>query len=387
DAPRDAAQDATADATRDAAADAIVLTGRHAFDVNVVLAVTPSTSLPSGPTSFPTTAHATLVLDASAGWLLIGAVGQGSSAAATASGSALSIAAPVSLAVPFSGACDGRATLRFATLAVTVDGAGRLHGTGSGLASYIVGDLGYNQAFTATLDGLPDATPPSLPLDTAGVLDPLASARFAVSEPLPAGAKAQLVAADGSLFDLSPEMSSDGSPAFVTAFRVPVALAFGASYQVVLDQMVDFAGNQALPPKTPLATLAAPALLTDGGFETTTGLDTSLISSGGDLPVISGTKSLYLDPGMFAWQGSAVSFRLAVHPGDRAVRFSYRVASSYQSGIFYGAIVIGSAGAPIASLATLPQGTPTTMLTRSNGTTVTLGPVSSFELPLPDASA
>jgi len=383
DATSDAARDATSDAARDATVDAVVLTGRHAFDVTAKLAVTPSQS--GGSSSFPTTAHATLVLDATAGWLLIGAGGQGSSTATTASGGTVSIATPVSLAVPFSGACDGQATLRFATLAVTVDGDGRLHGAGSGLASYIVGDVGYSQAFTATLDGLPDATPPSLPIDTAGVLDPLAPARFAVSEPLPPSSKAHLVGADGSLVDLWPEVPSDASPAFITAFRVPFALAYGASYQVVVDQMVDFAGNQALPPKTALSTLTAPALLTDGGFETTTGLDASLISSGGDLPVISGTKSFYLNASV--WQGSTVSFRLAVHPGDKVVHFSYRVTSTYPSGSFYGAIVIGSAGAPVASLATLPLGTPTTTVTRSDGSTLTIGPVSTLELTLPDATA
>src|SRR6185312_9318646 len=266
DATADAARDATADAARDATADAVVLTGRHAFDVNVVLAVTPSSSSSGGFVSFPTTAQATLILDASAGRLLIGAAGQGSSAATTATGGAVAIAAPVSLAVPFSTACGSQATLHFATLVVTVDGAGRLHGTGTGTTVYVVGDIGYNQTFTATLDGLPDVTPPSLPVDTAGVLDPLAPARFAVSEPVPAGTKAQLVASDGSVVDLAPDGPSDGSPAFVTAFRVPGVLAFGASYRVVLDQLVDFAGNQALPPNAPLVTGAAPALLTDGGF-------------------------------------------------------------------------------------------------------------------------
>lgn len=380
----DASADAARDAVSDGASDAAGLTGRRAFDVTVTLTAA-SPSFPSGPNSFPTSAKATVVVDTTAGWLLMGGVGQGSTTTIAATGDKLAIAAPVTLVVPFANACNGGITLNFASLELAVDSSGRLQGTGTGQASYITGDVGYNQTFTATLDGAPDATPPSLVLGT-GVLDPLAPARLAASEPLPPGTKARLVAADGSIVELSPEVPAVAAPAFVVAFRVPFALSFGGSYQVALDQMADFAGNHAVATQAPpLVTPAAPALLTDGGFESTTGMDSALISAGGDLPVISGTKSYYLPAG--TWQAGSVTFRLPVHAGDQAVHFSYRVVSMYQSAGFYGAIVVASAGAPIASLSQLPMGTPTTTVTSASGGTLTVGLVSTLDLTLPDASA
>jgi hypothetical protein len=389
DAPRDggadAATDAAPDARSDATPDAPVLTGRQAFDVTLNLTFMPPSSA-SGYSAFPTTAQASVVVDATAGWLLIGGGGQGSAAMTSGTGEMRAVAAPVSLFVPVPGACSG-GTLAFETLQVSVDAAGHLHGTGAGTASYITGDVGYSEKFTATLEGLPDTTPPSLLLGSVSPVDPLAPGRFAASEPLPPGTKAQLVAADGTVVDLSPDVSANASPAFITGFRLPFTLAFAASYQVAFDQLIDFAGNRAVPPAAaPLTTAPAPALLADGTFETTTGLDSGLISSTGDLPVISGTKSYYLDSAQ--WTGASVTFRLPVHAGDKAVRFAYRVASTYQSVGFYGAIVVGSAGATaINALSQVAAGTPTTMVTRANGTTLTLGPVSTVELALPDPGA
>ena len=94
-----------------------------------------------------------------------------------------------------------------------------------------------------------------------------------------------------------------------------------------------------------------------------------------------------MDPTPFS--GQTTTFRLAVHPGDKAVRFAYRVATTYQvaGGGFYGSVVIGSVGSKIASLSFLPAGTPTTTVTRTTGGTLTVGPVATAELALPDPGA
>jgi hypothetical protein len=381
---RDAGRD---DGATDVTPDAAPVGGRHAFDVTVKLAFTSPLSAGTFGTDFPTSATATLVVDTTAGWLVIGGEGQGSTAMIAASGSALVLATPVTLYVPFSGACNGVATLDLSALSVTIGPDGKLHGTATGTARYLVGDVGYNQALTATLDGVPDMTRPALPIRTAGVLDPLAPARFAVSEPLPAGAKAQLVAFDGVAVELIPEMSQTGAPVIVTAFRVPSVLPFGGSYRLALDQVVDFAGNQAAQQQSPpLGTLAAPPLLADGGFETTPvgAMGDATVFAAGDLPVISGAQSLYLSPGY----GQSLTFRLLVTPGSRSVFFSYRVTSTYDTVAgFFGTIVVGSAGSSIGSRSQLPVGTPTTKISQTGGTTLTIGPVSTAELSLPDPRA
>lgn len=230
DAPGRPRSDAAIDVTPDAGP----LAGRYAFDVTVKLTFT-SPPAAGAFVTFPTSAMATLVLDTTAGWLVLGGEGQGSRSAIAVTGTAVAALAPVTLYVPFSYACNGVATLQFSALNMTVGVDGRLHGTASGTASYIASDTGIDQALAATLDGVPDTTRPALPIRTAGVLDPLAPARFAVSEPLPAGAKAQLVAADGGVVELVPEMSQTGVPAIITAFRVPSVLPFGASYRLALD--------------------------------------------------------------------------------------------------------------------------------------------------------
>lgn len=386
DVPAHPARDGAADATPDGPA----LAGARAFDV--VLKLTPTPPLSVGfAADFPTSAMATLVLDRTAGWLLVGAQGEGSTATVAPSAGGLAAATPVSLDVPYGGACQGVATLQFNALKVMLDGDGNLHGTATGFATYYVTDVGYSQAVSATLDGVPDTTRPVLPIPTAGALDPLVPARLAVSEPLPAAAKAQLVGADGTVVELSPELPQSGSPFFVTAFRVPYVLPFGGSFHLAVGGVVDFAGNQASPPNAPLVTLAASPLLTDGGFESTAAgmLGDALIFGAGELPVISGTQSLSLGGGNGPpWQsGGTVTFRLTVAPGDKAVRFSYRVVSMYQGATsFLGTVLVGSTGSKPVS-AYLPTGTPTTTVVRASGGTSIIGPVASAEIPLPDPSA
>jgi hypothetical protein len=318
--------------------------------------------------------------------LVIGGEGQGSRSAIAVTGTAVAVLTTVTLYVPFPYACNGVATLQFSALNVTVGSDGKLYGAATGVASYIVTDTGFNQAFAATLDGVPDTTRPALLVRTAGVLDPLAPARFAVSEPLPAGAKAQLVAADGGIVELVPETSPTGDPVIITAFRVPSVLPFGASYRLALDQVVDFAGNHAGQQSPPLVTLAAPPLLADAGFETTPvgAMGDAIVFAAGDLPVISGAHSLYLPPGY----GQVVTFRLLVTPGSKSVLFSYRVTSTSDvAGGFFGTMVVGSVGANIGARSQLPMGTPTTKVTGTAGTTLTVGPVAAAEIPLPDPSA
>ena len=221
-----------------------VLKGRRAFDVTIKLTLQPSPSTAGWSGSFPTTATATLILDATEGWVLLGGVGQGARAPIFAYGTTITVTQPLALGVPSGGTCSGT-TVAFDALKLTVADDGTLQGTGSGQESYITGDVGYSTRFTAILDGVPDTTPPAVPVATGGAFDPLAPARFAASEPLSAGAQAQLVGADGTTVNLTPQMAQDGSPPFATAFLVPTVLPFGGSFHLVLGQVVDFAGNHA----------------------------------------------------------------------------------------------------------------------------------------------
>ncbi|HVY37058.1 MAG TPA: hypothetical protein VHM31_03965 [Polyangia bacterium] len=381
----------TRDGATDATHDGLPPAGRRAFDVIVKLTFTPPLSGGNFGSNFPTTATATLVLDEAAGWLLIGGEGQGSTAKVISTGGGLTAATPVTVSVPYNGACQGSASLQFSALNVTVGSDGKLHGSATGFAYYLVTDVGYTQAITATLEGVPDTTRPALPIRSTAALDPLTPARFTVSEPLPADAKVQLVAADGTFVELPPEMPQTASPpAFITGFRVPVVLPFGGTFHLAVDQMFDFAGNQGSPQAAPLVTLAAPPLLTEGGFESTPAGMTSggLVFAAGDLPVISGTQSFYVDGNGLPFQsGASVTFRLAVTPGDKAVHFSYRVTSTLQQPTgFAGTIVLGSSGSKPMTAPYLPTGTPTTMITRA-GSSLTIGPVSAAAIPLPDTSA
>ncbi len=394
---RDIASDVAHDAGNDrthAAVDAAPLQGRRAFDVAFTLTLAPpSPQSPSSP-DFLTNVKATLVLDATERWLLTGVAGQGARAPIALDGGRVTVMTPLTLTVPSDGTCAGT-SLNFDALELTVGDDGKLHGRGTGQESYITGDVGYSRGFTAIVDGVPDTTGPALSIPTDVPLDPLAPGRFAASEPLPAGTQARLVGADGTVVALTPQIPQNVSPAFVTAFvtafLVPSVLPFGGSFHLELDQVVDFAGIQAATPPGPsLVTASPPPLLADGSFESAPAGPTNdgIISAGGDLPVISGTKSLYLAD-TTPWFGWTVTFRLAVHPGDKTVRFAYRVASPYQvTGVgFYGSVVIGSVGSKVAALSSLPLGAPTTAVTRMNGTTLTLGPVATAELALPDPSA
>ncbi|HVY37059.1 MAG TPA: hypothetical protein VHM31_03970 [Polyangia bacterium] len=373
------------DGATDTTPDGQPLTGRHAFDTTVKLSYAPAMPASGVPGTLPATATVTSIVDATAGWMVIGGEGQGSSAAITVSAGGGLAAGPMTLVLPFAGACDGVATFRFGGVQASIGSDGKLRGTAAGFANYVVGDVAYSQNVTAILDGVPDTTRPALPIRTAGVLDPLSPARFAASEPLPAGAKAQLVDTDGMTIELVPDLSSDGAAAFITAFRVPWVLRFGGHYHLVVNQLADFAGNQASPQGPPLVTLAASPLLTDGGFESTPAgmMGDALIFGVGDLPVISGTQSVYLNdtPG----QARSLTFRLAVSPGDKAVRLAYRVTSTYQGfGEFFGTILIGSPGSNTVSVSFLPIGSPTTTVTRTGGGSLTIGPVATLELPLPE---
>lgn len=364
-------------------------TGRRSFDVTVTATITASAAsgspAPSTPTCKLTTS--TLVVDATAGWLLLGGNGQGVAAPIRRNAGTLAISAPLTFDVWRHPSCQESMRLQFETLNLTIDGEGKVRGRGAGKAETLSGDVVYSYDFTAALDGVPDTTAPALG-GTSGVLDPLKPARFPISEPLPAGATARLMAADGSVVELKAEVQ-DGGPGFVTAFQVPSVLPFGGSYRFVLDSMGDFAGNRASPVQgPPLTTPAAPALFTDGGFEMTpTGmLGGGRVFAAGDLPALSGTKSLYVYP--YPTLFGPVIFRLAVQPGDKVVRFSYRATSMYSGGFyFWGTVAIGSPGSPVASLTHLPFGEPHTMLPSAVGGTSTLGPLSTAELPLPDPGA
>lgn len=372
----------------DASPDSAPLPARSAFDVRIKLTNDPSKEHSWPRFDLPDLA-ATLAVDVGTGSLVLGAEGHGSAAAIRRAGEALEIVAPFTVVVRFQQGCDQIGYLRFDRLRILRESSGRLSGTGVGVFSYDAADLHLEQWITASLDGTTDSTAPTLSIGDTRSLDPMVPARFAASEPLPLGTKAQLVSSDGRVVDLIAETPQEGMPVLITGFRVPSVLPFGVDYHLNLDQVVDFGGHRAGPaPGPPLFSLASPPLLTDGGFESIPNqtFGDARVFSAGALPVITGTSSLFLEPGR-GFPGT-LTLRMDVHPGDSSLRFSYRVtARTLAPSDFVGLVAIGSVGSKVSSLRRLRGDLPVAMAPGAGDFTWMISPVFTAELPLPDPNA
>lgn len=319
---------------------------RQSFDVVALL---------SGPASsgLPATNRFTLVLDADARLAIAGGDGYGAVVGVTsADGRTFRAASPFNAGGGGDGdGCGVTERVLYETFEVTIADDGSLTGSAGGIA--LIGCAGCLAAVdpTARLVGTADATPPRLRLPGPGLTSPFEAFSLRASEPLPATTTARLVADDGAVIDLIPELGDLAFPV-VVGFRKPdIILRAGHAFVVELDG-ADFAGL--VDPADASLRLAsfveAPAVIEDG-FESVTGsvFGGAMVITAGPLRPITGTTSLYVGakdaPGVDSPTGRSLMVRLSRQPGDTRLRFSYRVAGPRAETPFAGRLRVGSEGA------------------------------------------
>jgi hypothetical protein len=270
------------------------------------------------------------------------------------------------------GGCSG-SSVTYSEIAVAVDGAGNLIGTGSGQLLVVSGDVGLVVASTMLLTGVADSQPPTLTSPDA--TDPFSAAGVTPSEPLPPGAVPTLRSASGDAMALL--ASSSARDFFFTLFsRPPFLLRYSEQYTVSIDGIRDFAGYPAVAGSgLTFTTGPRPPLAAEDGFESVpeSGFAGAKVLSGAD--AISGARSLYIPPASFPTAPPRLAFRLAVAPGDRFLRFAYRTVNPSSSTAVY--FAMGSEGGLIIRLA-LPGDPPPLTQATIDGTAVTLGPTMTF---------
>jgi len=378
----------------DAAADGPgPITGRRSFLVTSTL--TPQSD-PSnrGNVSLPATHTFTMVLDADRRIAILGSsVGQGVGVfEPTATGGGGSQTASFSL---------GSGSASYQTMDVTIAPSGTLTGTarGRGTAPPTTDTTGPSSVvLSMSLAGVPDTQPPGFESSFFGgaPVDPFASLTLVPTEPLPPETRLALMDLRGERIEIAP-----GSTQLTAAFSFFPTQArmwrYSDTYTLLLDGVVDFAGNARAPGGTPLAftTAAAPILVAEDGFESAAGatLAGAQVLSGAGAPTITGARSLYI-----GWLSSAfppgraemtqLALRIPLDATDTVLRFSYRTVNpmTTSTGIAEPYYLLGSEGGQTASLS-LPLDTgPTTTVTLGS-TQVPAGPVTTATFTLPAGAA
>lgn len=289
------------------------------------------------------------------------------------------------LAVPTRGNCDlSSINITELTLqASDADGDGTADGiTGKGKANgmMILGDQGFTVELSFTLEGVPDATKPSLLLPSNP--HPLDGVLLRTSEPVALTSSVRLTSTgtDGATQLLSGNTASDGA---FGNFSSAVILPFGSSWKLsatggdLANLPFDVA---ALPP---LAVLADPGVFAQDGFESAPALtltgEAKIVASVGSVSATTGTKSLFVPP------DSSASLHLARASGTSSVRFSVRPLTKDSGGtasnLFAEAGVIGGSMRvrPAQSLVNTPS------TTTSDGLWKYVGPKQDVTLPLTES--
>jgi hypothetical protein len=213
----------------------------------------------------------------------------------------------------------------FESLRVTVTEAGGLQGDGAFQVRRVFGDIISSYSGTVNLVGEPDHTGPNF---LGRELDPLQTMAMTSNEPLPAGTRGELVAG-GERVSLEPiELAGSG---LVLGFRKsPWNLRFGTDYDLEVSPFVDLAGNEggALAHFT---TLPPPPLIAQDGFESATGtLGAALIVGDGELPTLTGQRSVLVIPPQNGQPLDHLLVRLQVAPGAKVVRASLRLVQRFK---------------------------------------------------------
>jgi hypothetical protein len=365
--------------------------GRRAFDVVATLGPGEGGAMPTA--DLPSTNAFTLVLDADVRRVIIGGAGQGAVVPVTSTDGRRFHVPKFSVGVMGS-SCSGPTAFNYSSFDFTVSGS-TLHGTAEGAVEVSCGDCEFNVSFTAAVAGTADVTPPLL-FATSGVVpaDPFEAFSVTTSEPLPTTATARLLASDGSHVDLEPTIVPGDLPLVIGFSKPNVVLPYGKGFVVAVDGLVDFAGLRGSA-DTPLRLTAfeTPPLLLEDGFESAPAGQqlggATVISSGGALPPITDTRSVYIGaqgapaPGGIA-VGAALRVRLLAQPGDTVLRFSYRIVSRVPGVPFGGNVALGSVGRSVAeSRSIIPAPDSMQTMTSADGSSVALSVVSTMEIALP----
>jgi hypothetical protein len=221
----------------------------------------------------------------------------------------------------------------------------------------IQGDVALTNQLTFALHGVPDTHAPTLIPPTS--LHPLDGVRVLASEPVTA---ASTVTLKGAATDvaLDGNTASDGA---LGSFSSSVVLPFGSSWEIAVTG-ADLVG---LPFKasglSPIQVLADPGVFAQDGFESAPKVllvgNAAIVSGIGNVPAISGSKSLFVPP-----TGTA-TLHLARLAGKNSVRFTAQSLSSangvgsgvppVQAGVYFGRSRVG-ASAPTTTGASSPTG-------------------------------
>jgi len=361
-------------------------TGPRSFDVVATLTATSAASLPA-------TNRFTLRIDPAAGQAIGGGGGEAHAVAlGSDDGRSFSIRAAIGVGVSQS-PCSGLVRVAYETLDFTVTDA-KLTGHAAGHAFFAApGGAPPPVAFDATLDGVPDKTPPSLIVHPSGAAsDPLAPFQVWTSEPLPASALARLVGGDGAVSGLVPEMVEGAVPLIASFAKPTLTLPPGATFDALYsDDVTDLAGNAApLGVAVRLPSVDAAPLVPPDGFESAAG-DTlggaAILRSGPGIP-IAGAASAYIGGSDApAPAGVVLSPRLVVRmtvpPAATKLAFSYRELALGDKNDL-GSVQIGSVGrapGPAMPLQVPPTFEPVIWSAR----TLDESALATMEVPLPDA--
>ena len=358
--------------------------GFISFDVTAQL--TPGGD--GGAGDVPPMGALTLVIDNARKWAVAGANGEATVFSPTyLDGRVLAYAPDIALGSGFTTGVE----LEYTSLDLTVSGS-TVSGTSWGSAAIPSAGCALGHEFGAAFTGTADVTPPALAPNNLFLTDPFADWSIATTEPLPKSltAKAHLVGDTGPTIELEPATGPMGAgPVVMLGFRKPnVVLKPGATYTVSADGLVDFAGNAAVAatPRQVAAIVAAP-LVPEDGFESATSA-----TLGGATVVttnaIAGSRSLYVGfagaPALGGVApGNTLVVRLALQPGDTAVRFSFRSVGRDASASFpVTYATVGSVGGQIAWRSIGDSGGSSV----TSGE-VTLGPLGTMTVPLPADAA
>ncbi len=368
------------------------LVGVRAFDVKAALSLDIRGGDPSF-TDFPRTLVFTLVHDARTGRVIAGALGRAGVVDVAVQGTTVQTRGPLSLGIEHSRANQGAAVVTYTELGFVVDAAGVLHGTARGEVTFASGDVLSTAGVTSVLDGVPDATRPTL-APQGSALDvgaPLRGTFFTATEPLTEGSSAKLVGPAGESIPLDP-VFIEGTTLVRGFSKGAVALAFATQYRLAVDQIVDFVGQRgAVEPR--IATEALPPLLAADGFESASGSTVAGAALVGDgaVPAISGKKSAFITflTSAFGVSTSAPRFlaRLTLPPAAKTVRVQVRVASPLEGfADFYGTVAVASVGGKVARLESIKGTGPITRVATGQTNPFYLTAPKTVEIPLPEGS-
>jgi len=259
--------------------------------------------------------------------------------------------------------------------------ADSIGGRGKASGIFIVGDAGRTVELSFTLQGVPDATKPSLLAPKN--IHSLDGVRLRTTEPVALTSSVTLTdTGTGASHPLSAYNASDG--AFGT-FSSALILPFGSSWKLsatggdLASLPFDIA---ALPP---IAVQADPGLFAQDGFESTPTLSLTgvaeLVTSVGTLPAINGSQSLLVP------QGSSATLHLARPTGASSVRFTAQRlmgmsgpgggGSDVEAGVIGGSERVG----PTEALSTTP------VTSTNDSVWMYAGPTQVLTLPLTESGA